>query len=159
MRFKLLARVSRSGAERYFWILNLLSSSTTCDCEKRIRGFLFDFGFPDFPQDDEDVTMWFESSVYGNQIRSQKFKNFFNLLDKFFSYSFGSLIWHIWFNSWTCSDVLWTKDCSLSMPIGSEFDTCDDSAFTGKENFPLSCKFDWRNVELKIGDVAGVKWL
>jgi hypothetical protein len=58
VKFKLFAMVSRSGADKYFCSLNRLSSSTTCDCENKIRGFRFDFGFPDLlPHDDDDVTM------------------------------------------------------------------------------------------------------
>lgn len=66
VKVRLFASVSRSGADKYFCNLNLLSSSTTCDCENRIRGFLLALGFPVFPQDDdEEVTMWtlLESSV------------------------------------------------------------------------------------------------
>lgn len=37
--FKLLARCSRSGADRYRCCLNLRSSSKTWACEKRTRGF------------------------------------------------------------------------------------------------------------------------
>lgn len=60
VRFNELANVSRSGAERYFCSLKRRSSSTTCDWEKRMRGFRLDLAFPDFPHDEDDVT-WLAS--------------------------------------------------------------------------------------------------